>query len=249
MIKKDTGWWTSFFDLWRPAFGMISAKETNAQVKYLINKMNLKSGKKYLDCPCGIGRISIPLAKNGLKVTGVDITKSFLDELARKSKRANLKIDLIHRDMRRINFDSQFDAAGNLWTSFGYFEKEADNLLVLKKMYNALKPGGKFVLHVINRDWIMINFNSHGWYKVGKAKVVEERNFDYSASINTSIWTFIENGREIPHETKIRMYSYHELRAMFAKVGFVNIEGYGSTTDEPISRTSRMMFVFGVRPK
>jgi len=249
MTSKDTGWWTGFFNCWRPGFEMVSKKETNDQTRYIVKKLGLKPGKKFLDCPCGIGRISIPLAKKGVRITGVDITKSFLDELARKSKRMNLKIDLMHSDMRRINYDRQFDAAGNLWTSFGYFEKESDNLLVLKKIYKALKPGGKFVLDVINRDWIIVNFNSRGWYTFGNIKVFEERKFDYGTSINKSIWYFIKEGNETAFETKIRMYSYHELRAMFEKVGFVNIEGYSSIKDEPIDRTSRMMFVFGTKPK
>jgi len=44
------------------------------------------------------------------------------------------------------------------------------------------------------------------------------------------------------------MYSYHELIAMFKEVGFVDIEGYGSMKDEPISQERRMMFVTGIKP-
>ncbi|MCP4584062.1 MAG: methyltransferase domain-containing protein [candidate division Zixibacteria bacterium] len=249
MTQKDSGWWTDFFDPFRPAFDLISRKVTNAHVNYFIKKLNLKPGSKFLDCPCGIGRISIPLAKKGIKVSGADITKPYLEELAVKSKKAKLKIELKHCDMRRINYDSKFDAGGNLWTSFGYFEKESDNLLVIKKMYKALKPGGKFLLHVINRDWIMVNYNPRGWQRINDMKIVEERSFDYSKSINTGIWYFIEDGNERACETKIRMYSFHELNAMFKKVGFINIEGYGSIKDEPIDRHKMMMFVFGTKPK
>ena len=249
MSKKDAGWWDDFFPAFRPIFGIVSQRVTNAHVRYVIKKLDLKPGKKFLDCPSGIGRIALPLAKKGIRVTGVDITQSYLDELAKKAKRSGRRIDLVNSDMRRINFDSQFDAAGNLWTSFGFFEKESDNLLVLKKMYRALRPGGKFMLHVINRDWIMAKYDPTDWFEVKGVKVMEKRSFDYARSINRSTWYFIRDGKEEAFEIGIRMYSFHELIGMFKKVGFADIEGYGSTKDDPISRDKGMMFIIGTRPR
>jgi len=248
-IKVKPDWWHDFFPSFRPIFAAMSQKATNAQVRYIIRKLDLKAGKKFLDCPCGIGRISLPMARKGIRITGVDITGSYLDELGAVAKRRGLRMDLVQADMRRINFDKQFDAAGNLWTSFGYFEKESDNLLVLKKMYRALKPGEKFLLHLINRDWIMANFEPSGWSEVNGIKILEKRGFDSDTSISRSEWIFIKNGQEETHTASIRLYAYHELITMFRKVGFVDIEGYSSTKDEPISRDQRMMFVFGTRPK
>jgi len=249
MSKKDSGWWDDFFPAFTPIFGIVSQKVTNAHVRYVIKKLDLKPGKRFLDCACGIGRIALPLAKKGIRVTGVDIMQSYLDELAKKARRRNLRMDLINSDMRRINFESRFDACGNLWTSFGFFEKESDNLLVLKKMYRALKPGGKFMLHVINRDWIMAKYDPTDWFEVKGVKVMQKRSFDYARSINRGTWFFLKDGREEAFDVNIRMYSYHELIGMFKSVGFVDIEGYGSVKDEPISRDKGMMFIIGTRPR
>lgn len=255
MSKKDGGWWDGFFTDFRPVFGIISPQVSHAQARYIAKKLGLRRGKTFLDCPCGIGRISLPLAGMGIRVTGVDITQSYLDELAAKAKRRKLKIDLVRRDMRRINYRSQFDAAANLWTSFGYFEDESENLLVLKKMYRALKPGGKFMLHLVNRDYIMVRFQPRGWFEVpaprGRAtiKVVENRHFDFRTSINRCVWYFIQDGREKSFELNLRMYSFHELVAMFKAVGFADVEGYSSVKDDPINLERMMMFVIGTRPK
>jgi cyclopropane fatty-acyl-phospholipid synthase-like methyltransferase len=248
-MKKESEWWHDFFPAFRPVFNRVSKKSTNAQVNYIIKKLNLSSGKKFLDCPCGIGRIALPLARKGVKVTGVDIIPSYLDELEKKAKRLGLKIKLVCSDMRRINFKNQFDAGANIWTSFGFFKKESDNLLVLKKMYQALKPGGKFMLHLINRDWIMVNFALSDWFQVEKVRVFEKNEFNYATSFSQSIWYFLKNGKETSHETKIRMYSCHELIAMFKSAGFVDIQGYGSEKDGPITRDSRMMFIIGTKRK
>jgi ubiquinone/menaquinone biosynthesis C-methylase UbiE len=249
MRGKDIGWWTDFFPTFRVAFDIIPQRVTNAQVRYVIDKLNLAKGKKFLDCPCGIGRIAIPLARKGIKVTGVDITTSYLDELADRAQKGNINIELVNCDMRRISFNSKFDAAANIWTSFGFFEKDSDNMLVLKRLCDALKPGGRFLLHVVNRDWVVANFKARGWYWAKNTKIVEERNFDYSKSINYCTWYFIEDGEEKIFNISIRMYSYHEIIAMFKKAGFIDIEGFSTVNDDPVSRDNQMMFIFGTRPR
>ncbi len=243
------GWWNDFFPTFRPIFGIKPPKVTNAEVKYFIKKFNLKKGSKFLDCPCGIGRISIPMAKKGIHVHGVDIIQQYLDEVQKKNDKLRLPITLEQNDMRKINIKNKFDAAANLWTSFGFFKKESDNLLCLKKMYVALKPGGKFLLHVINRDWIVKNFEYSDWFEIGDSKVLQSRTLDLATSANLDTWHFIKDGVEKVHESYIRMYSYHELIAMFKKVGFIDIEGYGNLKEEPITLQHRMMFIFGTKPK
>jgi 2-polyprenyl-3-methyl-5-hydroxy-6-metoxy-1,4-benzoquinol methylase len=249
MSTKPHEWWHAFFPDFRAVFDQVSRKQTNAQVNYIISKMNLRPGHKFLDCPCGIGRIALPLARKGIRVTGVDITPSYLTELESKAKRSGLKINCVHCDMRRIDFKEEFDAAGNLWTSFGYFERESDNLLTLKKIFQALKPGGKFLLHLINRDWIMAHYASRDWFECKGTMVLLKNGFDYEKSISRGDWHIIRDGRETVHSTGIRMYSCHELIEMFSRVGFVDIRAFGTTTDEPVGLEQRMIFIFGARPK
>jgi ubiquinone/menaquinone biosynthesis C-methylase UbiE len=249
MSKKESKWWLEFFPSFREIFNAIPARKTNSEVNYIIKKLDLAPGKRFLDCPCGIGRISIPLAKRGIRVTGVDITKSYLDELSVKATKTKAGIDLVQSDMRRITFDSKFDAAGNIWTSFGYFDKESDNYLVIKRMFRALKPGGKFMLHLINRDWIIGNYTPSDWFEAGGARIFEQRQMDLSRSVNQSVWHCIKDGKETVVKLGLRMYSYHEILQMMRRAGFVDLEGYGSTKDEPVSLNRMMMFVIGTRPK
>jgi len=248
-MNKDSGWWDDFFPAFRPVFDIVSKKVTGGHVRYVIKKLNLKPGKKFLDSACGIGRIGLPLAKRGVRITGFDITQSYLDEFDAKAKRMGLKVNLYCADMRRIDFESEFDAAGNLWTSFGYFQKESDNLLTLKKMYRALKPGGRFMLHLMNRDWFIARCESTELFEVKGTLVGQVRKFDYKLSAIDSIWYIIKDGNKQTFPMSLRLYSYHELVAMFKSVGFVDIEGYGSVKDEPITRDRGMMFILGSRPK
>ena len=249
MCAQEAGWWTEFFVDFRPMFNLLDLKTTNNQAKYLIKKLGLEPGKSFLDCPAGIGRLSFPIARKGVRVTCVDLTKSYLDEIKLKAKRANLKIQTVHSDMRRINFDSQFDAAGNLGTSIGYFPREADNFLVLKKLFKALKPGNKFALHVTNRDWIMANFQRRDWVRLGNnVLLTEDRIFDFRTSVIRSTWIFHKDRKQKSYEVSLRLYSFHEMNELLKKVGFINIEGFGSVKGEPVSLRSNAMWIFGTKP-
>lgn len=248
-MPNQKPWFETFFDDFRPLFGLIPRKQTNKQVCYIIKLLGLKKGMTFLDCPCGIGRISIPMAQRGIRVTGVDITESYLEELRSVAVRKHLKIDTLCSDMRRINFKNRFDAAGNLWTSFGYFESESQNLLVLKKIYQALKPGGRFLLHVINRDWILSHYTETSWDEFAGIISFEKRKFEYATSINRGVWRFLKDGTMKEIHVGIRMYSYHEFIAMFRKVGFVDIQGFGNEKGEPIDRKNMMMWIVATKPK
>jgi SAM-dependent methyltransferase len=248
-MAKSQQWYGTFFDDARSIFSIVSTKETNEQVRFAVKLLGLRKGKSFLDCPCGIGRISIPLAQRGIRVTGVDLTKSYLDELQAEARKRKLKIPTLHADMRKIPYKNQFDAAGNLWTSFGFFEDERQNLLAIKKAYDALKPGGKFLLHVINRDWILTYFTPTDWSELPGVILFEKRQFDYAKSVIRGVWRFFRDGKITEHHVDIRMYSYHEILGMFDKVGFVDIQGFGTIKGGPIDRHSRMMWVVGTKPK
>jgi SAM-dependent methyltransferase len=249
VMSSAKPWYHAFFTDFRPLFGIVPARTTNAQATYIIKKLGLKRGAQFLDCPCGVGRISIPLARRGIRVTGVDLTKEYLDDLQREARKRRLRIDTLHADMRRISYQNRFDAVANLWTSFGYFEREQDNVLVVKQAFHALKPGGKFLLHVINRDFIIAHYTDTDWFEHAGVISFESRKFDYTTSINRGVWRFFKNGETHTHKVDIRMYSYHELVTMFQKIGFVDIQGFGSIKETPIDSTCRMMWIVGTKPR
>lgn len=246
---ESAPWWQTMWQDFRPFFAMIPPAEINRQVAYLIRKLNLRKGSTLLDCPSGFGRLSIPFARKGVRVTAVDIHKPYLDELVERSTRAGVTIPIIHSDMRKINLRNRFDAVANLWTSFGYFEDESDHALVLRKFHQALRPGGRLVVHVMNRDWIVRHFQSSDWLELGGTICLEKRAFDFRRSVIRTVWRYLRDGRTTEFNVSLRLFSFHELAAMMEEAGLEEIEGFGSMKDEPISAETRMMWLFARKPK
>jgi SAM-dependent methyltransferase len=107
--------------------------------------LSLRPGTRVLDVPCGEGRIAGRLARAGCEVLGIDINEGLL-ELARAHHPA---ARFEQGDMRALSYRGQFDAALNWFTSFGYFDR-AGNDLVLKRLAEALRPGGRLLLELHN---------------------------------------------------------------------------------------------------
>lgn len=131
-------------------------QEADRFVQNVMDWLKLPSGSRVLDLCCGAGRHALALADAGYRVTGVDLSPVLL----RKAKETDSGgcVRWVEADMRALPEDGAFtecfDAVVNLFTSFGYFETEGEQLDVLKQIRLALKPGGRFVMDVLNAGYI-----------------------------------------------------------------------------------------------
>jgi len=98
---------------------------------------------KLLDFGAGTGRISIPLAKDGYKVTAVDCSSEMLKVLRSKAKTQNLNIDTFS-ELSKID-STDFDMAISIFTVLGYITEKEEIKKVFDQIYNLLKPGGYYM--------------------------------------------------------------------------------------------------------
>ena len=126
-------------------------KGTEQEVGFLIDLLELPDGARVLDVGCGPGRHALALARRGLQVTGVDISPRFLELARDRANELGLagRIALFDCDARTMPFESEFDAVIAVCEgAFGLMGK--DDALVLRRMMEAAKPGGRVVLTAIN---------------------------------------------------------------------------------------------------
>lgn len=248
MTHKDQ-WTAGFGAAFRPYFDLMPEWQTEAWVRLAINYLHLGKGSSLLDCPCGFGRISVPLAKAGIEVTGVDIMPEYVAEFNKTAETEQLPLTAIVGDMRDLPFENQFDGAINLFTSFGYFTDEGDNQRVLSSVFTALKPGGRFILDTVNRDWLAKNYVSSNWENRGDLRLLQRRSFDFETSLETCDWTFMDTDGEETFTVPLRWYNLHELVAMFEAAGFVDILHFGDFDEQPVGFSTKRLFVVGTKPE
>ena len=250
--KGSQEWWQNFFDDdWkRFSFDAHRAEQTSRQVDFIIEALYIKKEEQVLDLCCGIGRHAIELAKRGFKhIIGQDFCKEYLEHAASEAEREGLKLDLIESDMRRIPGYGKLDAIYSWHTSFGYFETEGENEKVIDAVGGALRQGGRFLLDLNNRDWIIRNFAAQTWHgEEPNNYILENNRFDLATSIHHGEWTFIsEDGTKKTRRMQLRQYSLHEMISLLARYGLRFVNVWGSIEKEPLSLNSRRMIILAVK--
>ncbi len=120
-------------------------KGTAQEVAFLLELLALPEGSRILDVGCGPGRHAVPLAQAGLAVTGVDVSRRFLDIAAEAAGAAGVGASFFHVDARAMPFGDEFDAVLSICEgAFGLMA--GDDSTVLKRMAEAVKPGGRVVV-------------------------------------------------------------------------------------------------------
>jgi ubiquinone/menaquinone biosynthesis C-methylase UbiE len=120
--------------------------EAERAVALISHTVGLQTGWRVLDVGCGAGRHTRAFANNGARCIGLDLSATLL-KLARQATPA----PLVRADMRQLPIrPASMDLTVNLFTSFGYFDRDAEHSAALAEMAGTIKPGGWFVIDFLN---------------------------------------------------------------------------------------------------
>ncbi|MDE2490951.1 MAG: class I SAM-dependent methyltransferase [Elusimicrobia bacterium] len=192
-----------------------------AETDFAWRALGLRPGDRVLDVACGTGRHAVRLARRGALVLGVDASAAYLRE-ARRAARGLPGVRFVRGDMRRLHACGEFDAAVNLWTSFGYFRRPADDLRVLRGIARALKPGGRLLIDVSNFDWVRARAPSRWWTRAsdGSYLLQESRVLGGKDPRTVNDWTRLApGGRARRTRFTLRGYGRARLFALLRKAG------------------------------
>lgn len=228
-------WYETFFkglalELWRQA---VPAKATAAEARAVARWLGLGPGARVLDVPCGNGRLALPLARRGLRVTGIDQSAEFIDEA--RAAAAGLAVDWIRADMRAIPADPPFDGALCLGNSFGYLDPKGSDAFA-EAVGRALRPGGRFVLHTaMAAECVLPNLDRRLWHPVGDMLMLVEHAYDAAESRLDSAYTFVRAGRTETRDAVHWIHTVAEIRRMFARSGLETVAIHADRNGTPFA--------------
>ena len=218
--------------------------EAKQQVSFLLNHINISQEAKILDLCCGNGRHSIELKKLGYDVLGVDLSSELLDIARSKASENDLDLKLYRCDMREIPYEDEFDLIVQFFTSFGYFETDAENQKVLSAISKALKKEGQFMIDYMNPDYVASNLVEKDEKQVSDdIKLIQERWIE-NFRVNKKI-TMIKNGETSYYNESVRMYALQEIKAMLDQVGLRLNHTYGDFDGSEYNKDSSRMILVG----
>lgn len=219
--KKKRAWWEVLFsDDYVRMLPRPSAATVAKQVSFMETSLGIKRGDAVLDVGCGLGQHALEFARRGYLVVALDLALSMITRAAEEAQQRGLRINFLHKDIRDIGFEGTFDAIICVGTTFGFFDDE-QNRNVLSRLAHALKPGGRLLLDVVNRDFVIGSQPNLVWFEGEGCVVMEESDFNfYSSRLNVKRTMMREDGRQSDSEYSIRLYSVHELGQLLKQTGF-----------------------------
>lgn len=231
--KKE--WFANWFD--SPYYHILYQNHNEQNAKDFIDTLFQKLTPQYavlkptsayriLDLACGKGRHSRYMASKGFDVTGIDLSENSI-KFARQYESESLSF--FQHDMRkpfRINY---FDYVFNIFTSFGYFDKEEDNLTALKCVQSGLKHNGIFILDYFNSNWVRETMIPS--YQQSAAGIVFNitKHIDNGHIYKTIDFEAIEEQsvKKYHFQEKVRLFSLRDFEILFEKAGLKIVEKYG----------------------
>ena len=176
MQKEKDNWYASWFNT--PYYHILYKDRNHREAALFMNQLtaflNLKPKDSILDLACGHGRHSKYLYKQGFDVTGVDLSEESI-QYAKQYEKPGLHFEV--HDMC-LPYPKQFDAVFNLFTSFGYFENEEDNLRTIKAIKAELKPEGHGVIDFLNVELAIKNMIPSENFLKRRVKALTFENFN-----------------------------------------------------------------------
>lgn len=226
----------------------------SSEVPLLLKWASKKNGP-IIDLACGTGRITIPLAKSGHELVGVDVHKGMLNEAKRKSLELNLPIRWVEQDCTKLNLDIQSPLIFSVGNSFQHFLTNEDQDALLASVHKHLEIDGAFIfgMRFPGREELLQPSTEEYWRSYT----------DSETSHTVDIFTIsnYDSLNQIQHYTTIRKYkNMHgeivdevstniSLRYVFPKEmeriitahGFEIVHLYGDWDEAPITNDSYEM--------
>lgn len=242
-ICYDKEFWDEFEIL---MFDRDRMDQTDDDVEGMINLLKINKNDNLLDVCCGFGRHSNLFAKKGFNVTGIDITKKYIDR-AIKEKTFPGNPDFKLQDLLTYKEDSKFDAAINIFTSFGLLNDEEDEIIGLENVYKALKNGGKYLIDIQGKELLCRDYEQNIWFESGDVKVFLEYTILNSFTTLRSRWLYYKNEKMFEKSFDTRIYSALELATLLSSVGFKSVDIYGDFEGNPYDINAKRLIAVATK--
>jgi len=242
MSNKTTKWYASWFNT--SYYHLLYKDRDDSEAKRfmdtLTQHLSIQTEESILDLACGKGRHSRYLNTLGYNITGVDLSEN---SILSAKKYSNERLNFDVHDMTQP-YGKQFNFVFNLFTSFGYFENEIDNVNTIKSIKANLKPNGIGVIDFFNAQQVIANLVKE------EVKVVEHVTFNIKRFVENGFIVkqidFTDKGEDFSFQERVKAISLDDFKHYLELAGFTLLEMFGDynlSKFDPKS-SSRLILIF-----
>jgi SAM-dependent methyltransferase len=228
IFRMSHTWFEKWFDTkyYHILYNNHSSEAAQTFIYKLVDFLQPRTGATALDLACGKGRHAVSLSEKGLDVIGLDISPKSI-KAARTLE--NEQLQFYVQDMRRAFHSNYFEYVFNFFTSFGYFDRESDNLATLKNIATSLKPEGILILDYFNATHVKNQIEAQNNAKTTVTK--KGINFHLEKRIEgKSVFKtiqFSDKEKDFSFEERVTLFAFADFQEMFRAAGFQITRTFG----------------------
>ncbi|MGK0388544.1 MAG: SAM-dependent methyltransferase [Maribacter sp.] len=196
---------------------------------------------RILELCCGTGRLTLPIAKDGYDITGVDSTSSMLEQAKIKASEEGLKIKFIEADIRTLDLPEKYDLILIPFNSIHHLYGNEDLFKAFNVVKNHLKEGGLFLLDCFNPNIQLITEGEKEQKQIAEYRTNDGRDvlikqtmrYENKTQINRIEWHYLINGEfNSIQNLDMRFFYPQELDSYLKFNGFNIVQKFGSFEEE-----------------
>jgi SAM-dependent methyltransferase len=252
-------WYETFFDglafdVWHQ---LVPAQMSDAETQFLLRHLCPGDGSRcrFLDIPCGEGRLTLPMAAAGHDVVGVDLSPIAITRLTDAARATSGGVSGVVGDMRGLADALEqvgaaragFVGAWCMGNSFGYLNP-GDTTTFLEQLAYALRPGGRFVLDAaIAAESVLPHLTEHDRYEADDVSLDNVNTYDPYSSTMVTHMTLTVGDRAEQRVVRHRIMTCREIVESLESVGLMVDDIFGELDDTPFTLGANRCLVVTTR--
>ncbi|MEM1057401.1 MAG: class I SAM-dependent methyltransferase [Bacteroidota bacterium] len=247
-------WYEDWFDseLYELVYASRDERDAERLADLIVRVATPSAGSEILDVGTGRGRHARVLARRGYRVTGLDLSPRAVETARRRAEAAGLadRTAFVTGDMREVQFRETFDGVVNLFSSFGYFEDEADHGRAVRAMAAALRPGGWLVQDLLNPAHLEQHLVPEDEREVGGVHVRQRRRLvkrEGRLRVEKEIVLTSREGEPYTTTESVRLFTPDELEALYDEAGLEVCGRFGDYAGGPLTGESPRLILYAQR--
>jgi 2-polyprenyl-3-methyl-5-hydroxy-6-metoxy-1,4-benzoquinol methylase len=236
-------------------YDLLAQMTAPADLPYYLKLIEGRRPLSILELGCGTGRLTLPLAKRGALVTGLDLSAPLLEWARLKAKTENIAVSLLQRDMRAFDLGEKFDVIIIPYNAFNHLYDLSSISRMIQSTKSHIKPDGLFIIDTFNPNPSKLSFSEISKEekiieyidptKKKKIKLFEQTLYNVATQINTVFHRYeFESETEITRDSyEMRIFFPQELDMIMTLNGFKIVHKFGDYERNPFRSSSPLQLI------
>lgn len=231
---------------------LLTEERTHREVDFLVRQLNLAPGQRILDVGCGFGRHCIAFARRGFQVTGLDPSAAMIQAAKERAAATGVTVDFRQERGEDFVTEQRFDAAVCLFTTLGQMDvnppdADRDNRGLVRRVADALKPGGGFAVEAPQRDPYAAALKAEERFGGSDRYTLVTRAFDPERSVVDERFRLVSPEGEQRFHLRYRLFRREEVLWLLREAGLREISLFGDFRGGPLTEESPFMLILASR--